>query len=88
MNDIVALIKDLGINPVVIIAIMFATAFLKSMDPKDRFKQGYTLFPLVSSLVVCKVLFKEDWFIQALIHAGLSAWFYDVYAKVIKPGKK
>lgn len=84
MNDVVQLVQTLGVNPAIVVAIMFVTAMIKNLDSKDRFKRWYTFLPLIASLIVCIPTFKGAWFVQTLIHAGISAWFYDIYAGAIK----
>jgi len=90
-NGLLELFTRLGVNPLYVVAIVFFTTVLKSFDPKDRFKQGYVVFPLIIGLAVCRMdrtLAYDKWIVQSLVHASLGAYGYMVYAKLFKKDKK
>jgi hypothetical protein len=82
--------SELGINPLYVLAVIFITALLKSFDVKNKFKQGYVLFPLLASLGVCATITPfqyADWLMASCIHAAVGAYGYNLYSDLIKKRK-
>lgn len=94
MDSIATLLKtfeDIGINPIIIVAVIFSTTLLKSFDTKNKFKQSYVIFPLLASMVFVYIMGKPaigKWFIDSCIHAAIGAYGYNIYSNLIRPKKK
>jgi len=95
INQLVDLIIELGINPFILISVIFITTGLKKIDKKNKFKPGYVLFPLIASLITVIIFtYANNEFIIAfvikdvLIHASLGAYAYDIYNKIINKQSK
>lgn len=87
MNDLLEITDKLGINPLAIIGVVVVSAVLKQLDPKDKFKAGYVLFPLIAGLAVCRLLpglTWQEWILQSLASAAFAGYGYDLYARLIK----
>lgn len=88
LQEIAELLGKYGVDVMQIVAVMFLTFVLKSFDRKDKFKEGYVIFPLLSSIIVVGVV---GWIrnhsvdvVMVLVYGGLSAWLYDMYAAARK----
>lgn len=80
----------LNINPIYLVCIIFGTTLFKSFDIKNKFKQGYVLFPLLTSLVIFLVewpIVLQTYFVDAIVHAAIGAYGYTVYSKLFKRKK-
>lgn len=95
MEQIINILKqltELGINPFIIIAVVFLTTIIKSFDKKNKFKQGYVLIPLFTSLAICLLTQIQSfvfstWIIDSCSYAAIGAYGYNIYYKLLK-GKK
>jgi len=87
INQALVLFKELGIDPLFLIGVVFLTALLKSFDRKNRFKQGYVLFPLLASLLLFateKPFVLASYAVNSLVHAALGAYGYNLYSNLLK----
>lgn len=81
-------ISKLGLDATAVVAVVFLTFILKTVDRRNRFKAGYVLFPLISAMLVCLVGFKfewKKWLMDSLVYAAIAAYVYDMYANMVKP---
>jgi hypothetical protein len=88
VNEVATLLSKYGIDATLVVAVIFLTFLLKSFDKRNRFKQGYVVFPFLSSIVVTGV---STWLgsaefniVTTLVYAGVSAWLYDIYSTARK----
>jgi len=84
VKEITGLLEKYGIDVLLIVAVIFLTYVLKSFDVKNKFKPGYVVFPLLSSIVVVGA---SEWIsshsvdpVMILVYGGVSAWLYDLYS--------
>jgi hypothetical protein len=86
LTEITDLLSKYGIDALSIVAIVFMTFVLKSLDRKDRFRPGYVVFPLLSSIAVIGasdlIAARAIDPVRILIYGGLSAWLYDIYSSI------
>ncbi len=90
VNEALKLMEKLGINPLYVLSVVFLTMLLKAFDPKNKFKQGYVLFPLLSSLAVClfdRPFLAASWIFKSIIHAGIGSYAYNLYVRLIRDRK-
>ena len=91
VNTALALMQQLGINPLVILVVIFLTGLCKAIDRRNKLKAGYVLFPLVSSLIATALVppfVPLTWAFASLVHAACGAYFYDLYANAKRAKKK
>ncbi|HUW46883.1 MAG TPA: hypothetical protein VMW50_13985 [Dehalococcoidia bacterium] len=94
IQQILDLIAKLGINPLILLAIVFIVTGLKKLDSKNKFKAGYVLFPLIASIIVVTAFaFASKSIDMAILirdyltHAALGAYGYNIYSKLIRKPK-
>lgn len=87
MLDFIDLSK-LGLDPLKVVAIVFAATMLKSIDRKNKFKRGYVLFPFVAAMAICAIETPwvwGKWLMDSFVNAAVAAFLYNIYAKMIRP---
>lgn len=91
ISSLLETFEKIGINPLIVIAVIFSTTLLKSFDVKNKFKQSYVIFPLIASMVFVYILgfvSIDKWLIDSCIHAAIGAYGYNIYSNLIRPKKK
>jgi hypothetical protein len=91
INQVLELFNKLGINPLYVGVIVFITYLAKSFDKKNKFKQGYVLFPLLISLFLFSLNKKFEiskYVIDSCIHAAVGSYGYNLYSNFMKKKKK
>jgi hypothetical protein len=80
--------SQLGLDPIIIVAIVFLTTFIKSFDKGNKLKRFYAAIPFAASMAIVALTIKWElkaWIIQSLVNAAIAAYLYNLYVGMIKP---